>query len=60
MSSSKAAGTCLGRKGLGTLWEAIASCHLRNDQNRGWASDVGEATSEPHQDTPGVTSLGME
>lgn len=33
-----------GRKGLGTLLGAMSSHHLRNDQNRGWAGEVGEAT----------------
>lgn len=39
--SSKAAGTLLGKQGLGTLQEAISRRHLRNDQNRNWARDVG-------------------
>lgn len=56
--SSKAVGTRLGRKGLGTLQGAILPRHLWNDQNRGRGREVGEATSELHQDTQGVTSPG--
>lgn len=47
-------------KGLGTLRGAISCRHLRNDKNRSWPREVGEATSDPHQDTPGVISSGME
>lgn len=46
-------------KGLGTLRGAILPHHLRNDQSKAWAGELGEATSEPHQDTQEVTSPGL-
>lgn len=39
--SSKAAGTRLGKQGLGTLREAISRCHLRTDQNQSWSRAAG-------------------